>query len=284
MRTALFVAVTSSALLACGKGKPTHEAPPGNSVSPSSGSAAGGSNGSRPAPDIELPHSDGSSLGKTTGPLDEASLHKLQDQQFQGFTTTAHGIDAAHGYMQVIEKTPDHPTIWTEVTIAPCGAHQLPPCLPMDVAQWNADPRLGQLKAIMPKGLRDASDTVFEVGSASLYGTPMIYSYQLGLTQSHPSPAGTPPDSPDFNPGGFSYTNAYFLYYNDGVNQVRVIAQYQDLPKNTKEEIAKWVPKGDLENVAKAFMDVFAHGMAKSTFTPMTSAPAPAGSAAGSAK
>ena len=62
-----------------------------------------------------------------------------------------------------------------------------------------------------------------------------------------------------FDPGGFSYTDAYFLYYNDGVNTIRVVAEYKDDPRETKEKMAEAVPKSDLENVARAFMDAYVH-------------------------
>jgi hypothetical protein len=54
------------------------------------------------------------------------------------------------------------------------------------------------------------------------------------------------------------FTDAYIVYYNDGVNQIRVIASYKDDPTTT-EELKKLAPKEDLEALALAFLDVYTH-------------------------
>ena len=253
MRTLLSLASAFALVISCWacKGKPEHQAPPAN--------AANGSGGSgRAAPDIVLPHSNHSPIVKTTAKLDEATLHKLQDMKFEGFTPHAHGLNPAAGMMEIQERTRDHPAIWAVVTITSCDdKYTMVTCLPMDLAQWKAEPRFGELKAILPADLRAQSDTVFEVGSTVVEGATMIYTYQLGQSISHPSQPGDTGSS--FDPGGFSYTDAYFLYYNDGVNQIRVVAEYKDDPVKTKEMMAALTPKVDLEHVAAAFMDVYLH-------------------------
>ena len=95
-------------------------------------------------------------------------------------------------------------------------------------------------------------DTVFEVGTTKLNNTPMIYTYQLAQTK----PTTGINDAGD-NPGHFAWSHAYVLYYNDGVNQIRVVGEFKDDPVDSKEAMAKAVPRGDIENVTKAFMDVY---------------------------
>ena len=58
--------------------------------------------------------------------------------------------------------------------------------------------------------------------------------------------------------GGYSFTDVYIAYYNDGVNQIRVAASYKDDP-TSKEELARLAPKGDLEALALSFLDVYTH-------------------------
>ena len=75
-----------------------------------------------------------------------------------------------------------------------------------------------------------------------------------------PSGTWTAPAQTGSDEGGSqtSFTNAFAVYYNDGINQIRVVAEYKDDPK-PMEEIAKIAPKGDLEMLALAFLDVYTH-------------------------
>ncbi len=247
MRTTLLFMVV--ALLGC-KGRPKHEPAPTN--------AQVGSAKAPPAPDIVLPRSDGSPIKPTTAKLDEATLQRLQALTFQGFQPKPHGFNGPRGMMQIQQRTGDHPVIWADITITPCADNTvMPSCMPMELAKWNSEPRYSELKSILPAGLRAQSDTVFEVGTTELRGQKMIFTYQLGQSTSHPSAPGVSGSA--FDPGGFAFTDAYFLYYNDGVNQIRVVAEYKDDPRESKEKMAESVPKSDLEDVAKAFMDVYTH-------------------------
>ena len=237
------------ALGAC-KGRPKHEPAPAN--------AQVGSAKAPPAPDIVLPHSDGSPIKPTTAKLDAATLQRLQALTFQSFQAKPHGLNGDHGMMEIQQRTADHPAIWAVITITSCADNiTMPSCLPMELAKWSSEPRYSELKSILPAGLRAQPDTVFEVGATELRGQKMIFTYQLGQSTSHPSAPGVTGSA--FDPGGFSFTDAYFLYYNDGVNQIRVVAEYKDDPRETKEKMAESVPKSDLEDVAKAFMDVYTH-------------------------
>ena len=70
----------------------------------------------------------------------------------------------------------------------------------------------------------------------------MIYVYQLGQS---------------FGPDGGTYSDAYALYYNDGVNEVRVVAEYKDDPLKTKADMARVAPQDQLAKIAMAFIDVY---------------------------
>ena len=92
-------------------------------------------------------------------------------------------------------------------------------------------------------------DLQFEVGETTLDGAKAIYTFQLGQSFKTDEDGNTT--------GGLTY--AYILYYNDGVNQVRVVAEYKDGPMKTKEAMMASVPRTDLVRVATAFADIYAH-------------------------
>jgi hypothetical protein len=211
------------------KGKPKHQNPPTN--------LAGGSGSSAPktAPDIVLPAGPGTPPDKTTKPLDIEKLKKLSQMTFPGFQIEPRA--ASEKVLELRQKTEDHPKIWATVTIQPCFD-----CVPMDLPKWKE--KTDSLKLFLTDELKSAPDTVFEVGATDLHGAPMIYTYQLAQF------AGS---------GHGAYSHAYCLYYNDGINSIRVLAQYKDDPMATKEAMAQAVPRTDLENVAKAFVDVYTH-------------------------
>ena len=243
VRTLVF---SSLLVLSAGcKGKPKHQQAPahvetatgsGSAVaSAGSGSAGSGSDSTS----LQLPHSDGTPPKKTTKPIDTPTLANLAQMTFPGFLWNPRGNDKT---ITVEQETASRPKIKARITIAACNND----CVPMDLAKWKA--KTEDLKQFLAPELKKAPDTVFEVGQTDLNGQPMIYTYQLGQA---------------FDSGGHgSYTNAYVLYYNDGVNQIRVMASYTDDPMKTKEDMAKWVPKEDLEKVAKAFVDVYTHAWA----------------------
>jgi hypothetical protein len=56
----------------------------------------------------------------------------------------------------------------------------------------------------------------------------------------------------------YSFTNALALYYNDGVNQIRVVAEYKDDPMSV-EGLQQAAPKDDLAKLALSFLDVYTH-------------------------
>jgi len=249
MMTMRNLALFTLALAAC-KGAPKHHAAPLN--------AQVGSAHTAPAPDLVLPRSDGSPIKPTTAKMDAATTQQLAAMTFPGFDLKPHGMKADAGILEVQQRTLDHPTIWADITISPCANNPaMPACQPMQLDKWMAEPRYTELKNILPASLRAQPDTIFEVGSTKLGEQKMIFTYQLGQSTSHPSAPNVTGSA--FDPGGFAYTDAYFLYYNDGVNAIRVVAEYKDDPRDSKDKMAEAAPKSDLENVARAFMDVYTH-------------------------
>lgn len=244
MRTLVVFMSILTLATAC-KGKPKHHAPAANVLRPTAN--ANGSNGPHPAPDIVLPVGTGAPPKKTTAPIDEATLTKMQAMAFPGFTLQAHGFNAKVGMEETRQKTEDHPRIWATITIKPCSVLE---CTPMDLDQWKA--KGDALKELLTPELKAMPDTVFEVGTMKLNGTPMIYTYQLAETK-----PTTAVGSGGENPGHFAWSHAFILYFNDGANSIRVVSEFKDDPMDTKEAMAAAVPRGDLENVAKAFMDVY---------------------------
>lgn len=229
-------AIVAALFLAFGcKGKPKHQAPP--KTTEVVGSAAG--SGVKAAADIVLPVGPGTPPDKTTKPIPLETFKKLGAMTFPGFQIELRGLDE-HG-ITIRQKTEDHPKIWSETEITPCTD-----CTPIDLAKWQA--KKDALKQFILPLLKDRPETEFTIGETELNGQKMIYTYQVGSYM---------------GPEGGGYTNAYYLYWNDGVNQIRVSGEYKDDPA-TKEGMQKLAPREDLENVAKAFMDVYTHVWATS--------------------
>jgi hypothetical protein len=221
------------------KGKPAHREPPPNAVT-QTGSA--GSDGKRAAPDLALPQGPGTPPLKTTRKLGKADFEKLTKLEYPGFHTQEHALNDVIFEMRQI--TNDHPRMWATVTIEPCG--KVPnDCPPMDLAEWKKHE--DDLKNLMGD-LKNAPDVEWDVGKTELHGQPMIYTYQLGQHAGSGEGGGI-----------LTFTDAYALYYNDGVNRIRVVAEYKDDPVKTKELMAKQAPKSDLAVLAMSFLDVYTH-------------------------
>jgi hypothetical protein len=217
------------------KGKPKHDEVPKNVEHGSAGSAT-----PQAAPNLELPTADPSPPAKSTKPVDKVALDKLGERQFPGF----HSHAGNNGEVLTVKhETESRPRIMATVILKACKDD----CPPMEVAKWQSE--VDKVKQGLAQSLRDAKDTTVEIGATDLKGLPAIYVYQLGQA---------------FGSNGGAYIDQYILYYNDGVNQIRVKAAYTDDPRPTKDDMAKDVPKEDLEKVAKAFADVYAHAMASS--------------------
>ena len=233
VRTILVVLASLLCSFGC-KDKPTKKAPP-----PNVGSAQGsGSGGSRPAPDLVLPRADGTPPKKTTKPHTKADYERLAKLEFQGFTPDVRTV--GEKVFEVRHKTKDHPKLWAVVTIKHCFE-----CLPMDLAKWKE--KETELKAMSLEILKDSKDIEWELGETELYGQKLIYAYQTGVT-TVPGEGG----------GQTSFTNNYAAYFNDGINEIRVVAAYKDDPVSPAD-LKRLAPKEDLRALALSFLDVFTH-------------------------
>jgi hypothetical protein len=231
----ILVAVASLALASVGcKDKPTKKAPPANVGS----AGAGSGSGPRPAPDLILPRADGTPPKKTAKPLERAEFEKLTQLEFPGFTKEVRNVgDKA---MEVRQKTKDHPRLWAVVNVQHCFD-----CQPMELDKWKA--RQDALKASTLEVLKDSKDVDWELGETQINGQKIIYVYQVGTGKA------------DGEGGGqFSFTNSYLVYYNDGNNEIRVVASYKDDPVS-KDDLKRLAPKEDLRALALSFLDVYTH-------------------------
>ena len=227
VRTLLAVCLV---LVAGCKDKPTKKAPP-----PNVGSAGSG----HPAPDLLLPHGDGTPPPKTKNPLTKADYERLAKMTFTGFEGSSRNL--ADNAFEIYQTTKDRPKLGAVITMQPCFQ-----CVPMELDKWKA--RTEDLKVYLGP-LKDQPGIDFEVGQTALNGQPIIYTYQVGVAQA-PGGKGGP---------STSYTNSFIAYYNDGVNQIRVLATYKDDPLS-KDQLIQAAPKADLELLALAFLDVYTHG------------------------
>lgn len=215
----------------------------------------GASGASNIAPDIHLPKRSGRAPVVTTAPLDVATYEKLQRLTFSGFEVRTRSLDSANG-LELRQITADRPRIWATITIAPCQPRALlGDCTALTVAAWQA--RAAELKAaLLHPDIAAAPDTVFEIAATTINDVTWIYQYQFGQTQPASS-AQTSATGDARRAGEYAWSHAYVLYYNDGHNQIRVVAEYKDDPAASKEAMAKLVPRTDLENIAKAFADAY---------------------------
>ncbi len=233
MTLRLLVLAALLAVPAC-KGKPKHQDPPANAVTP----PAPGSAGTDQHGDIHLPKGPGTPPKPTHGPLDEAAITRVMAMTFPRFSPDAKRNGSA---VVVVQRTDDHPKLKATIQLHPCDGK----CIPLELDKWKDRP---DLKEFLYPDLKTAPDTTFEVGATELNGTPMIYTYQVGmLSTDH----------------GKFYSDTYVLYYNDGHNEARVVAAYADDLPLSREAMLKMAPKEDLEHLAKAFLDVYTQAWAE---------------------
>ena len=233
MRTLLIVSLLAASV-GC-KDKPKRKAPPANPSTPTATPAAPG----QQAPDLELPHSaEGGPPKKTTKPHTKADYEKLSKLELKGFTSQVQTV--GEKVFEVRQITPGHPRFWATVTIKHCLD-----CLPMDLAKWKAKEE--DLKVLLGP-LKGMPNVQFEVGQTTSNGAPVMYTYQIGDGAS------------DGGEGGMTqhFTDAFTAYYNDGINEIRVIAEYKDDPKSAGE-LAEVAPKDHLAMLALSMIDVYTH-------------------------
>jgi hypothetical protein len=242
MRTALLVAI---ALAGC-KGKPKHRPPPSNltQVDPN---AKPSTTPSTEAPDIVLPHGNGKPPVKTTEAIPLKTLLAIQQTTYRGFQNQPHAINPERG-TEVSYLTEDKPKIAVTITIAPCSDQAvLGTCLPMNLSAWTT--KTAELKKLIPSDLRDLPDTKFEVNNTKFHDADLISTFQLGQT------TGTKSTGSAAGLAYIAYTYAYTLYYNDGYNQIRIVAEFKEDARPSLAEMVAEVPRSDLQNTALAFFD-----------------------------
>ena len=231
------------AALGC-KDKPTPQ-PPSAGSAPPAGSAM------KPGPEgksIALPEGTGKPPVKTTKPLSKAQWEAVAKLEYPDWDHDVRYV--ADNHVEVKYKTKARPKIGVTINAAHCLD-----CAPMKLASWQ--PKADALKqlAIPAPNLRNRKDTLFEVGETQLNGQPVIFTYQLG--------SNVAPDPDNENQPSGEYTDAYILHYNDGTNQVSVVASYADDTLADIKALTELAPKEDLERVAKAFLDAFTQSWAK---------------------
>jgi hypothetical protein len=199
-----------------------------------------GSAGSATPNVLDLPRSSRSAPVKTTRPLDKARYEQMSSLDYPGWTKDLRYL--GEKALEVRYKTQARPTLSVTISASPCFD-----CIPLELPRWKA--KEDALKNLLLPELRERKDTVFEVGEVRLAGAPLIFTYQLAH--------GFVPGD-DQNRQG-PYSNAYTVYHNDGINQIRVTAQYADDPVATRDELVNLAPKGDLQQIALAFLDAYTH-------------------------
>jgi hypothetical protein len=185
-----------------------------------------------------LPRSDGTPPKKTTKPHTKEDYERLSKLSYPGFTPEVRTL--GDKVFEIRHKTKDHPRLWAVATIKHCFE-----CLPMELDKWKAKEQ--ELKAINLENLKDSKDVDWELGETTLNGQKIIYTYQVGTGQ-----------TPGEGGGEFAFTNSYIVYFNDCINEIRVVATYKDDPAK-KEALVKFAPKEDLRALALSFIDVYTH-------------------------
>lgn len=244
MRT-LVVSLSLVLVAACG-GKKSEGTANGSGSAGSAGPVgSAGSAGSAAVPSNEkqytLPKGDGTPPKKTTAKLTDPDFKRMAEINHPPFNkrirNTQNGMD--------VRFTTERPKIGTTVTITPCFT-----CPPMQLDKWKEREET-DLKFLLGEELRGRPDTLWEMGSVDLHGQLLVYTYQVGHFFGKDD---------NGNPQA-AYSNAYALYFNDGINQIRVVSEYQDAPVS-REQMLAVAPKEDLAKVALAFMDFYTHAWA----------------------
>lgn len=194
---------------------------------------------------IVLPEPKVTALSKSKGKVDKATIDKLAELTFESFTADIRRQNELG--LEVKHKTVPRPKLGVTVTVLPCFD-----CLPMELDKWKA--KNEALKALLLPELKTRPDTTFEVGDTTVLGQKMIYTYQLAYSSGRDE-VGNPE---------LAYSDAYALYYNDGVNQIRVVAEYSDDPVQNMKALADVAPKEILERMAKSFMIAYVQAMTAS--------------------
>jgi hypothetical protein len=226
------IVVVVIALVASCKDSTPPAKPAGSGSATAAGSAGSGSSKS---PTIVIPQPKGPTLPKSKGKLDKATVEKLSKLTFETFNSDVRRQNDQS--LEVKHKTVPRPRMAVTVTVTPCFD-----CIPMELEKWKTKGEA--LKMLLLPELKTRPDTTFEVGDTTVLGQKMIYTYQLAYLNGRD----------ENNNPEFAYSDAYVLYYNDGTNHIRVVAEYADDPVKDMKALVDLAPKELLERIAKAFM------------------------------
>jgi hypothetical protein len=190
--------------------------------------------------ELRLPKLAGTPPVKTAKPIDKTKAEALSKPEFEGFQKDVRlandqGIDVRY-------MTKERPHILVTVNATKCFD-----CIAMDLEKWKA--KTDSLKVLVGPELKDRPDTTFEMGLADINGGKYLWTYHVGFNI-----------TPDPGTGiAGAYGTAYAIHYNDGVNMIRVVAEYKDDVPKSREDMVNLTPKEDLEQIGKAFIDYFVH-------------------------
>jgi hypothetical protein len=191
-----------------------------NKDQPSNTTADKGSGSSAPVP-VPTP-------SRAPGKLTAAELNVISEVKFDGYRRATMDVsDNRATVRQYRERKGTTLAMFTTITVNPCQD-----CTPMELPKWQAKEK--SLKAITldPAIMETAK---YELGETTVAGKKMISGYQLGQAET-------------------TYTNAFQLWFNDGVNEIWIISQYGDNQMVNAEGMAQAMPKAELEGIATMMM------------------------------
>ena len=190
-----------------------------------------------------MPRSPETPARKTTRPLRKPQLGRLAAIEFPDFERQAR--NATERMIEFRHTTRTRPKLGVTVTLAACPRPR--PCPSMQLARWNK--LRPELLEQLPASLSARPDTRLDVGTRQVAGATAISIYELGYS------SGTD----DKDQPSADYINAYVVYYNDGVNQLRVMAHYLDDTVGGIDQMLAVAPRDDLEKLAVAFASYYLH-------------------------
>ncbi|MEJ7602438.1 MAG: hypothetical protein WKG01_31390 [Kofleriaceae bacterium] len=237
MKAVIFLAVLAAGC----KDKPKAQPPTAGSQAQPAGSAAPSRSGA-PSRQVGLPKGTGKPPVRSTKRHGKATWDKLSKLTYADWEHDVRQL--ADNHVEIKHKTKARPKIGVTITASHCLD-----CPAMKLAAWQPKTDAMKQLSIPSPALRTRKDTVFELGETTLNGQPVIFTYQLG--------SSVAPDPDNENQPSGEYTDAYVLYFNDGLNQISVAAAYADDTRADVKAMTDLAPKEDLERVAKAFLDAF---------------------------